>query len=299
MAQETQTKLREPSEFAELDAEREVDLRRYWNALAARWWLALAGLVAGLIVGYLLSLGGNRVYKASALLYLGQPFSGSSPVQGLPTNPSTVNEIIHSDAAVAKAAARAGLRPGQVRNNVSSKTVTGAKGALKAGQTPLMEVSLTGSSPRKTTVAAAALADEIVNRVSGYVDIKIKTYRTVLASLDEQLASNQQRIDRANAAIAGSSGLTQIDRLVLVTQADSAIQTRGQLLQTQASTQQQLALAEQVEKPQVVEPPVAVKTTARSTRNSMLVGAVIGLLLGVFAALLWDPVARRVARRSS
>ncbi len=292
-----ETKVREPPEFAELDAEREVDLRRYWNALLTRWWLPLAGLVVGLIIGYLLSLGGNQVYKASALLYLGQPFSGNSPIQSLATNPSTVNEIIHSEAASRKAAAAAGLRPGQVRNNVSSKAISGAKGAIKSGQTPLIQIELTGRAPRKAAIAASVLADEVVNNLSGYVDTKIGTYKTLETSLTEQLASNQKRIDNLNAAIAGAKGLSEIDQLLLVTQADNAVQQRGQLLQNQALTQQQLALAEQVEKPRVIEPPVPVKTTARSTRNSMLVGGVIGLLIGLFAALLWEPVASRFGRR--
>src|SRR5919197_5404098 len=126
-----QTRLREPPDFVELDTEREVDIRRYWDALVARWWLPLAGLVAGLIIGYLLTLGGNQVYKATALLYLGQPYSGNQPIQSLATNPTTVNGIIHSAAATRAAAAHAGLRPGQVRSNVSSRTIVGAKGAVK------------------------------------------------------------------------------------------------------------------------------------------------------------------------
>ncbi len=291
-----ETKVREPPEFAELDAEREVDLRRYWNALVTRWWLPLAGLVAGLIVGYLLSLGGNQVYKATAVLYLGQPFSGNSPVQGLSTNPSTVNEIIHSEASARKAAAAAGLRPGQVRNNVSSKTVTGAKGAIKSGQTPLVEISLTGKAPRKTAIATRVLAEEVVNENSVYVDTKIRTDKVLLASLEAQLASNQRHIDSLNAAIAGAQGLSPIDRLLLVTQADNAQTQNGQLVQNQVLTQQELSLAENIEKPRVIQQPVPVKTTARSTRNSMLVGGVIGLLIGLFAALLWEPVARRVSR---
>src|ERR671922_196800 len=39
------------------------------------------------------------------------------------------------------------------------------------------------------------------------------------------------------------------------------------------------------------------KTTARSKRNSAVVGAFLGLLLGVAAALLWEPLAGRFARR--
>jgi uncharacterized protein involved in exopolysaccharide biosynthesis len=285
---------REKPDFVDLDAEREVDLRHYWSALLTRWWLPIAGLVAGLIVGYLLTLGGNQVYEATATLYLGQPFSGNSPVQGLATNPSFVSETVHSEFASRKAAAAAGLRPGQVRNNVSTKTVSGAKGALKAGQTPLVEISLTGASPRKTALATRVLADEVITQASGYVDVKIATYKTLLASLDKQLESNQTRIDQATAAVAASGDLSAIDRLVLTTSVDNAIQAKGTLLQTQGLTQQQLSLAEQIERPRVFEPPVPVKTTARSTRNSMLVGAVIGLILGVIAALLWEPVVRRL-----
>jgi hypothetical protein len=58
-----------------------------------------------------------------------------------------------------------------------------------------------------------------------------------------------------------------------------------------------LAQAQLVEKPRVLTPAAAVPTTARSRRNSVVVGALIGLLLGVIAAVLWEPVAGAFARR--
>src|SRR5262249_38611050 len=131
---------REAPDFADLDDEREVDVRKYWNALVARWWLPVIGVVAGLIVGYLFTLGGNQVYQATATLYLGQPYSGNSPLQGLATNPTYVSQVIHSQFEARKAAAAAGLRTGQVKNNVSTQTIAGAKGALKSGQTPLVSI---------------------------------------------------------------------------------------------------------------------------------------------------------------
>ena len=45
-------------DLPDLDAEREVDLRSYWDRIAAHWWLLLVGLAAGLVIGYLISLGG-------------------------------------------------------------------------------------------------------------------------------------------------------------------------------------------------------------------------------------------------
>jgi hypothetical protein len=47
----------------------------------------------------------------------------------------------------------------------------------------------------------------------------------------------------------------------------------------------------------VIQPAAAVKTTARSRRNSMLVGGLIGLILGGLAAVAWDSAAARFAPR--
>jgi uncharacterized protein involved in exopolysaccharide biosynthesis len=290
----TTARERESTEFVDLDEEREVDLRGYWNALVQRWWLPIAGLVAGVIIGYLFTLGGNQVYEATATLYLGQPYSGTSPIQGLATNPTYVSQVIKSEAEARRAAAAAGLRPGQVKNNVSTQTISGAKGALKAGQTPLVSITLTGNSPKKVAVATTVLAQDIINQLSGFVDQKIQGYRTLDRSYKLQLASNRQRIAAAQAAIrSAGSDVAPLDLLVLNSNLDAAIQEQGQLLQAQALNQQQLSQAENVEKPQFVDRPIPTKTTARSTRNTMLVGGAIGLILGIIAALVWAPFARR------
>ena len=39
----------------ELEAEQEVDVRRYTSVVAARWWLPLAGVLAGALLGLLVS----------------------------------------------------------------------------------------------------------------------------------------------------------------------------------------------------------------------------------------------------
>ena len=57
---------------------------------------------------------------------------------------------------------------------------------------------------------------------------------------------------------------------------------------------QQLAMAKQVELGKQETFAVATKTTAKSRRNTVIVAALLGLLLGIFAALLWEPVGRAV-----
>ena len=63
-----------------------------------------------------------------------------------------------------------------------------------------------------------------------------------------------------------------------------------------SEARQLLSQAQLVEQSSIVEPAVAATSTARSGRNSALVGGLIGLLLGCAAALLADPFLARRAR---
>ena len=72
------------------DAEREVDLRSVWERIAARWWLPVLGAVLGLVVGFALALGGGKVYKAEALIVLGQPFTTQGGGQSKASPPTRV-----------------------------------------------------------------------------------------------------------------------------------------------------------------------------------------------------------------
>src|SRR5256885_7372169 len=126
-----------------VDAEEELELGRYWNALITRWWLPLAGLVAGIAIGYLLSLGGHQVYQAKATIYLGQPLNptGTGQIQSLATNPSTVKQVVLSPYWQHVAEQRAGLANGSLRAHVSTQAVAGLAAALgRVGQNPLVNI---------------------------------------------------------------------------------------------------------------------------------------------------------------
>src|SRR5512142_3496049 len=106
------------------EAEQEVDFGRYWRLLVARWWLVVAGLVAGAVIGYALSLGGAQRYKATATLYLGQPYSASGNVQlqAAQTNPSTVRQVAHAEIVVEKVAQECKAKPGDFRGGISTQS---------------------------------------------------------------------------------------------------------------------------------------------------------------------------------
>ena len=61
------------------------------------------------------------------------------------------------------------------------------------------------------------------------------------------------------------------------------------------SSKQSLLQTQQVEVPHVVTRAAPEKVTARSRRNSVLVAAIVGLLIGLVAALCWEPLTARFA----
>ena len=286
-------------DLPDLDAEREIDLRSYWDRIAAHWWLLLAGLAVGLVIGYLISLGGSQVFRGKAVVYLGQPLSGSGvQVQSQATNPSTVRTIVTSEATIDSVARRVGLRPNQLRGHISTQAVTG--NITRLGQNPLVSIAVTGSLRAKVARAANLLAATVVNSdaLAGYSKTKIKTLTALVDSEESALSLLDQNIKAQQAALSSASGLSTTDRLILLNQLNGLLQQRLTTVDQLTTNQQQLALAEDVEAPKVNTRAVATKTTARSRRNTVLVAGLIGLILGGIAALLYEP-ARRVVRRHS
>jgi capsular polysaccharide biosynthesis protein len=278
----TSTEPRPPrTELPDLDAEREVDLHRHWDALVQRWWLPVAGIVVGAVIGYLVSIGGSQVYTAKTTVYLGQPLSPNSAfqLQSQATNPSTVGQIIHSEAALRTAAHAAGMRVAKLRGHVSSRPVSGA--LTKLGQTPLVLITVTGAAPRQAQVAANTLARIVVRKTSTYVS-------TLIASTQAQIAGYTQSLDAIDKSLK-SGGLSATDKLIVSLQ-------RAQFVDQLTAAKQQLAVAKEVELGKQVTYAIATKTTARSRRNTVIVAALIGLLVGVAAALLWEPAGRIVRR---
>src|SRR4051812_5110533 len=151
----------------------EVDFGRYWAALVARWWLLLAGLLIGGLVGFLVASGSKQVTRASVTVFLGQPLSasGGAPIQTLATNPPTVRDVIHSPTAIEKAAAAAGVDSGTFSGGISQAPVAGF--VAKLGQTPLIAISVTGDvSASQLRTIVTSLARSALSEVSGYVDQK-------------------------------------------------------------------------------------------------------------------------------
>jgi capsular polysaccharide biosynthesis protein len=279
----------------ELDAERELDLARFWWAIVARWWLVVLSVAVGILVGYLVSLGGGRVFRSTATVYLGQPLSpnANTQVQGLQTNPSTVGQIVKSESVVRAVAAAVGVDPDELRAGISSRAVTGA--VTRVGQTQLVEVSVRGPWRRQSADAANLLADQVVDRVSAYPNAKIDLLETQLTDAQSQLETIDEAIQRYREA-ADDQSLSATERLLAIGLLSNAEEERGRLLDQVTQASLAVALARDVEHARVVTRGSASKVAARGRSSSLIVGAIIGLLVGVLLALIWDPVRARLGK---
>ena len=282
----------------DLDAEQEFDPGRLWAALVARWWLPVAGVIVGAIVGYLVAVGGGRGggWSAEAVVYLGQPLSpsGNTQIQSLATNPSTVHQIVTAESSLKKVSADTGISTARLRADVTTTAVGGA--VAKLGQTPLVAVTVKGSSAQEVAQAANELAQLVVKGVSGYVSTKISGLVAQIRSDQKDLASTAARLSAFNAALPRATQET--DRLFILTQSGSLEQRQVAVEQDMAQSRNLLALARNVEASYVVTQAVAQKISRNSRRNAVVIGAFAGLFLGLLAALLWRPSAR-LARRST
>ena len=287
------------------DAEKEVDLRSAWTRITARWWLPVAGLVIGAILGVIVSVGGGEVYRATTLLYLGQPFttSGGGQIQSLATNPKTVNRIIHSEAALRRASEASGLTVGQLRGNVSSQAI------VTAGQgknvSPLVEITVDAPTADQAEKAADSLAESVVGVVSIYVNQKIKLLDRQIVASNTELEELDARVSEAvkqQQAVLRDKTISPTEKLIAISIYNNTIsfseQRRGTVQQELFQNQQLLSLAENVEVSKIVQPAAASQTTATSRRNAAAIGGLIGLLVGAIAAAIADPFLQRRNARS-
>ena len=275
----------------DLEAEREIDLRRWVDALVSRWWIAVAGLIIGAIVGAVLSLSGGSSYVASATIARGQVFNpaGTTQVQAYITSPAQIENLVTAPANVDAVAAKIGLPRSALRGHVTASTITNAGTASPTNTGSIIVlITVTLNKPRKAEEAANALAQLIKGQTTTpYVQQSIKAYETKITNYAARIVALRRQIDSLNKVLSKPSGLSPLDQLVVSTQLQGAQAALGQTLDSQTTAQQQLILQRDVSTTQIIPPPAhAVKTVARSRRNSVVFGALIGLIVGLIVALV-------------
>jgi len=284
---------------ADLEAERDVDLRSWLEALRSRWWIAVAGLVVGAVIGGVYSLSGGSTFVATAFIAPGQAFnpSGSSPVLTYLTSQAAINKLATSAGALEYASAKSGVPLGKLRGAVSTSAINQQTGASQSSSTQrnavLVAIQVQLDKKTKAERAGNAIASYIKNETtSAYVKHSIQIYETLIKNLTQRQVTSQARVSSLTQA-AKQPGLSLDQQLLLAIQLDQAQATLGQTINSLETTRQQQLLAQQVEQTQIIQAAKAEKTTARSRRNSVVVGAVIGVLIGAIVAIVVGLRARR------
>lgn len=267
-----------PRRYFDPEALEEVDLGHHLRFLGANWWIVALGIIFGAIVGFAVAVGHGQTYVGTASLYLGQPFGGSGEIalQDLQTNPSTLDQIVHSLAIDESVARSCKAKPDSFSHGISTLQVAGS--SLPNHQNPHVTLSVLAPQPRLAQCAAKGLALAAVNLLASYARLKTATDRA-------QIATDDRQIERVQASLAGNANSTTGKALLIV-----------DLRSLESDRATAAALLEQttkVEVPQLLAVPRAEHVTARTTRASTFVAALIGAILGVVAAFAGRAVVQR------
>jgi uncharacterized protein involved in exopolysaccharide biosynthesis len=282
----------------DLDAEQEIDLGRLWRATIARWWLLLIGFVAGAIIGLLVSLGGGKQWKATTEIYLGQPLSptSSSAISSPPTSLGLATTFVDSESALRYAAVHSGQPTARLRGKISVKPILGLTGTKIGQPAPLMLLSVTGSKAGKTQHAVDLLGQLVVDQFLPYAAQKIKVLQQNVARDRSELADVNLRLKQAENVQQGLAKTGQNTQLVANYNIiiSGASDQRVALQNDESSSLQQIAAAQNIEQARIVSPALSVNQGGPSRRSGVVIGAIIGFVLGLLAAVFWKPVAAQV-----
>src|SRR5436190_6198829 len=189
----------------DLEPEREVDFGRYLDALVARWWLPVAGLVIGAAIGYFLALGAQDVYRAQATVYVGTPFgpNGANPLNTIATNPNTVGQVARGQQTLQEVARSSGMSLRELRAGVSTRPIK--TGGPKTAPNQLYAVTVEGPRRGEATAATNTIAERIVTVTGGYARQKIATFKQQIASDQRQLDAIDQQSTQIQSQLNGAS----------------------------------------------------------------------------------------------
>ncbi len=184
---------------------------------------------------------------------------------------------------------RAHMPVGELSGHVSTASISTGTGPVTTRGTVLIQITVSLPQAKRAEQAANAFGSYIVHETeSTYVKEslavfaqKAKFFAARLASVNRLLTGYQEALAKQNLA-----SIAPFDRLLLYAQLNDQVARQGNLQDELISIQQAQTLAQDIEVAQIINPAAAGKVTARSRRNSLLFGALIGLIIGALAALV-------------
>jgi uncharacterized protein involved in exopolysaccharide biosynthesis len=275
-----------------LEAERELGLGQVWRSALARWWLPLGGIVVGAIIGLLVSLGASRQWTAVREIYLGNPLANGTALTSSPTSLALATAYIDTRYAIRHASRASGIPASRLSGNISARSIRGLAATTVGQPAPLLLLSVTGSRPGAAERAADDLARLVVSQFQPYTHQKLKIAKARLAQEQSQIGDINRRLKQAldaQAALARSAANHSL--VTEYAQITATLASERSMLDSDITAFKALiSQTHAVETPRILSPTRSVSPTRPSRRSSIVLGAIIGFLVGLLAAILWQPI---------
>lgn len=280
---------------ADRGTEGEVDLRAYSQRVIARWWIVAIFVVLGVIASFTITRTSSKnLTQGVATVYLGQPVSpnGSLVPNPLSSNPLYATALARQRQYQAVAEQAAGLPDGALKGHVSVALISTAVG-VKGTAVPLAQVTVQGPfTAAQSADAANSIAEQVVAKSNAYTTAKkdaVIASRDALQARIDKLAADADEVQAqlealttANLGTAERASLTA--PLLGLLQYDS--NTEALLQEQLPDLQAQVDYIENVEAGSVITPAKGAKVAPTSKQFSLLIAVVLGLIVGVLAAII-------------
>jgi capsular polysaccharide biosynthesis protein len=272
-----------------------IDVGSWFRTLARNWWVILALVVLGAVVGGIITMLTPKQYSATSSVYIGQTTDAlGQAMAGLNSNPKAATQLLASQALLDEAAkvTGMGMTPGKLRREVTVETPSQT---IKTTVSAVNIVVITVTDTKKVRAAAAAnaLAHALVAKLSPSVEAKVTLLEQQLAAGQKAEAAATARSAAAQTALAaiakggGSASEKAIAAAPYVAISQSAASELATLQVADQATALRLEVAKTVEMPQLLhEAKVPDSPSGPSRTLNVAVGALAGLVVGVIVAFV-------------
>jgi hypothetical protein len=221
------------------------------------------------------------------------------------SNPTSAATFVRSQPVIFKAAHAAGIKPVALHARTSVVVLAGGSAVKAALANANIQITVLGAdtwSRDQVQTATRSLGDQLIVWANTYQHQKSELLKAQIAMDTKSMATLQTTIDAATAglkAIAKSGG-SAADRASQSATLLSTISDAGSryddISNNRTTYQLYYAAATTVESADYVQEPSAKQVTASSRQSSLIVGAFVGLIVGVLLALVWDAIRSRKPR---
>ena len=272
-----------------------IDVGSWFTTLLRNWWVILALVVLGAVVGGVLTMLTPKEYSATSSVYIGQTTDAlGQAMAGLNSNPKAATQLLASQALLDQAAQATGMKmtSSRLRRETTvetpSQTIKTTVSAVN-----IVVITVTDTKKLRATAAANALANALVAKLSPSVEAKVILLEQQLAEGTKAEAAATARSNVSQAAIlaiakgGGSAAEKAVSAAPYVAVSQAAASELATLQVADQATALRLEVAKTVEMPQLLHVAKVPDSPSGPSRTlNVAAGALAGLVIGVIVAFV-------------